>query len=184
MMAFNHVLTGDQFLGSGHATKTVTNWAIVDGGELSALDHGVVNSSTISSGGLVDIASHDPTSFAFGNATVVSSSGVELVGFNGIDTNAIINNKGLQAVFGGGSAAAATVNSGGVTEGTTLKGIGALNATQFVFSGGVANDTVVSGQGVQVVGSGSFFSGGFSQSNTFFVSQGFSGGTANRTLVL
>src|SRR5262245_44416959 len=179
MMAFNHTLTSNISIGSGHAITTVTNWAIVDGGELSALDDGIVNRSTISSGGLVDIASHDHLSFAFGNATVVSSSGVELVGFHGIDTNATINNTGLRADFGGGSAAAATVNfggvqagfSGGVTEGTTLKGIGALNATQFVFSGGVANDTVVSGQGIQVVGSGSFFSGGFSQSNTFFISR-------------
>ena len=39
---------------------------------------------------------------------------MELVGFHGVDTNAVINNKGVQIVFDTGQTLSATVNFGGV----------------------------------------------------------------------
>src|SRR5271166_5490525 len=168
-------------IGSGGPTNTVTGIKVKGDGFLLVLDNGIVNSSTISSGGIIDLHSHDPGSLAFGNAITISSGGEEFVKFNGVDTNAVINNFGEQLVLFGGFTLSATVNfgglqfvgSGGVAEATQLKGLAAKFATQFVASGGVADDTVVSAGGLQQVGG--FLDG---------VKTPFFGGVANNTLVL
>ena len=152
---------------------------LVTGGRQTITGPSTATGTVVSTNSEEDVSSGGTAS-----NTSVTTGGYQYVSSGGTAVGTVVSNGGIQTVLSLGSASNTTVDSGGnayVSSGATVTSALLSGGTMEVFAGGVASDTIVSGGGEVMHGSGFFTSvrGGFEDVRAGGVASGtsVSGGT-------